>query len=109
MPPPRSTTERVPPHELFKKYLGYVSEKLSVKKVDIIGHGRKREVVVARHVLIWLLTRHMNMSEIARKLDVDHTTVLHALKKISAKRNIDLEFKQQTIVMVQETKNFKYV
>lgn len=53
-------------------------------KKDVMKVSRKRELVIARHLIIYFSFHYCSISksEIARKLDQDHTTVLSALKKV---------------------------
>jgi hypothetical protein len=52
---------------------------------DVLGPSRKREVMEARHAVMWLLHREtdLNYSEIARLLGrQDHTTAKHGIQRI---------------------------
>lgn len=56
-----------------------------VRYGDVIGSTRAKEVVAARHEaigLIWTHCRQMSLPSVGRLFDRDHTTILHALRKM---------------------------
>jgi chromosomal replication initiator protein len=64
--------------------LEVVAEEGGIAVSDIINKGRKTEFVRARYVAMFLLKEYygLSASEIARKLNRDHTSVLHGLKQM---------------------------
>lgn len=51
----------------------------------IFGMGRHRSVAEARQIAIWLLRRRgYSLPQIGAAMARDHTTVLHAIRKIEA-------------------------
>jgi chromosomal replication initiator protein len=54
---------------------------------DLEGRRRRRTIVLARHVAMYLCREltEASLSEIGEAFHRDHTTVLHAVRRISAK------------------------
>lgn len=67
----------------WKFLLGLVALKHGVLMRDILGRGRTREIVAARHELMDMIYRHTNAStpQVGRYLGMDHTSVLYAIRK----------------------------
>jgi chromosomal replication initiator protein len=79
----------VPPRKLlnFKKIVQGTADFYDIKEKDIFSASRKKEIVRPRQVIMYLLREELKASFpfIGRKLgNKDHTTVIHAYKKISA-------------------------
>jgi len=55
---------------------------------DIVSHCRIPELVEARDLLIWYLSKYEEMenTRIGRLLDRDHTTITHSLRKTKKNR-----------------------
>jgi len=69
-----------------KKIIKVVSEFYDLKERDLTSSSRKKEIVKPRHVAMYLLREELKSSFpfIGRKLGgKDHTTAIHAYKKIS--------------------------
>ena len=69
-----------------KKIIKTVSEFYDLKERDLTSSSRKKEIVKPRHVAMYLLREELKSSFpfIGRKLGgKDHTTAIHAYKKIS--------------------------
>jgi len=85
--------------QLTMKAVGQiVSDYYGVRWADIISQRRTADVMRPRHVAMWMARHHTRLSlpEIGRRMGGrDHTTVLHGVKKIAAKRrenpNLDQE------------------
>lgn len=85
---------------------------LGFKAEDVINHSRKKETVVVRDMVMFVLREYADMSYLAigRLLDRDHTTVLHAYNKIKNKIKKDgsvlkkLKNLIQTVELVKERK-----
>lgn len=62
----------------------YVSNHLKISIKDILGGSRQHQIVVARHVAMWLMhDAGLSFQKIANALDLDnHTTVLYACRKV---------------------------
>lgn len=76
-----SNIQCLTPDKIFKK----VCEFFSLKKEDILGKCRQKELVHPRQISMYLLKHEMNYSFplIGRTLGgKDHTTIMHGVKKI---------------------------
>lgn len=71
-----------------------VARHYSQPEAVIIGHCRRKPIVLARHVAQWLSFRllGLSMAEIGRRYKVDHTSVIFAVRKIDAKRKAEVAF-----------------
>ncbi|MCK9187402.1 MAG: chromosomal replication initiator protein DnaA [Candidatus Colwellbacteria bacterium] len=84
-----------------------VAEFYEISTTELIGRGRKKEIVEPRQVAMYLLRDMLNMSYpfIAEKLGKrDHTTAIYAFDKISNNLNKDPSFNQK-MTMVKELIN----
>lgn len=74
------------------------ADEFDVSLIDILSHRRTKRVITPRHVALFLcceLTKR-SLPEIGRKFgDRDHTTVLHASRKIAARVQLDAELKRR--------------
>ena len=61
-----------------------VARYFGVKTDDLKGRARNKQIVVPRHIAMYLLREdaHLSSPEIGRLLNRDHTTVLHGLKQV---------------------------
>lgn len=85
-----------------KKVLKAVAEFYDIDERELINHSRKKEIVKPRQIAMYLLREELKSSFpfIGEKLGKkDHTTVIHACKKITAdlKANLLLENELQLI------------
>lgn len=63
----------------------YVAKYYKVSKKEILGKGRQKDVVLARHIAIYLIRSQINISlEQIGKIfgNRDHSTIINAIKKI---------------------------
>ncbi len=70
---------------LIPRTIGVVGKFYGISEESICSDNRKEDVVLARHVAMYILRGHfkLSLSEIARKFNErDHTTVRHAYFKI---------------------------
>eukprot|EP01034_Spumella_vulgaris_P041039 gene41039-50778_t len=84
-----------------------VAEATGVSAHDIRTHRRAREVMEPRHMVCWLAARLTTKTygQIGTALGGrDHTTVLHAVRKISGERQQLTELNQQLHVLEQTLK-----
>jgi len=96
---------------LIKTPKEYISPKKVIKKIasfydlpekDILSHSRKKELVKPRQIIMYLLREELGYSytNIAEKLGQrDHTTVIHAYKKISAEIEKNPVFAQEILLL----------
>lgn len=76
-------------HHRLRKYILHRAHELGVTYSQIIGAGRKREVVAARQLVMWeiktIIKPEASYPEVGRLFgDRDHTTVLHAVRRVEA-------------------------
>jgi chromosomal replication initiator protein DnaA len=79
-----------------------------IKEKDILSDSRKKEIVKPRQVIMYLLREEMKSSFpfIGRKMgDKDHTTVMHAYKKISNELKENETFKEEINLLKQKIYN----
>lgn len=79
----------------FKKIIQETSIFYDIKEKEMMSDSRKKEIVTTRQVAMYLLRNEINASFpfIGRKMgNKDHTTVMHAYKKISSKIKDDCDF-----------------
>ncbi len=85
---------RVKPYDVIKT----VAEFYHLKQSALRGKVRVKSIVKARHVAMFFLKEelHLPYMEIGRWFsNRDHTSALHALRKITAERNTNSELKQE--------------
>ena len=76
----------------MQSILDSVARYYDVKLTDLLGKRRHKSVVLPRQVCMWLARRHTRYSleEIGGYLGGrDHTTVLHAVRTVTARSNTD--------------------
>ena len=87
--------EQAPPPIDARKVQREVAKRFNVEPSDITGKSRSRDIVIPRQVAMYL-TRHLTESSlpaIGRAFGGrDHSTVLHACKKIEARLGKDKSF-----------------
>jgi chromosomal replication initiator protein len=71
-----------------------VADFYNIKVGDLKGDRRLKQLVRPRHVAMWMVRKHTELSfpEIGRVFDRDHATVQHACKKVAdeMERDVDL-------------------
>lgn len=75
-----------------------ISNQYHIKLMDIRGPKRSKPVATARHIAMYLIKHHLDMpfTEIGRYFgDRDHTSVMHAVKKIETSLPNDEELRTQ--------------
>lgn len=78
------------PEELISR----VSVALNVSYADMTGRGKKRELVEARHISMWIIRNYTNSSlkYIGRLFDRDHTAVIYAINLVNDLLKVDTGF-----------------
>ena len=87
-----------------KKVIQIVAEFYDLKEKDVLSCSRKKEIVEARQMAMFLLRKEFKKSYpfIAKKFGgKDHTTVIHAYEKI-VKKVIDDEELESEITLIKE-------
>jgi chromosomal replication initiator protein len=88
----------ISPKEVIKKIVAFYD----LKEDDVLGRSRKKELVKPRQIVMYLLREelHYSYTSIAEKLgNRDHTTVIHAYKKISSEIEKDPVFCQEITIL----------
>ncbi len=73
-----------------------------LKEEEILSHSRKRELVKPRQIIMYLLREEMGyaFTNIAEKMGQrDHTTVIHACRKITKEMEKNPVFAQEVFVL----------
>jgi len=76
--------EPIAPRRSFNEVLKDVSRETQTSIREILGKRRHQWLVEIRRVLWWRVAHecpHLSIADIGRRSGVDHTTVLHALKR----------------------------
>jgi len=87
-----------------EKILKITSEFFSIKKDDILGHCRQKELVHPRQICMYLLKREMNYSYpmIGRILGgKDHTTIMHGVEKVEKELSKNAQI-QREVALIKE-------
>ncbi len=96
----KSSQRKVNIEQIQKK----VSENFNVKMSDMSSARRSRTVVRPRQIAMYLsksLTSR-SLPEIGRRFgNRDHTTVIHAVKKVEELRNIDVSFDEDVELLIR--------
>jgi len=77
----------------FEKIVDFACRYFNVSEEEIFGSCRKKELVFARQVVMYLCKKILKMSlcEIGEKVgNRDHSTVIHAIKSIDSKHQDDV-------------------
>lgn len=77
-----------------KAVLEIVCDYFNLNQKDLIGAKRQKELVLPRHITMFILSEHLNMTveKIGQILGKrDHTTVMHGRDKIKGLMNTDIE------------------
>ena len=89
------------PKTKFEVLKATVLEHYNLKEVDLLSPRRTRDVARPRQVLMYLAYHKANMSypAIGRRLERDHTTVIHADRAVEnlRQKDPDFEFDFQTL------------
>ncbi len=92
----------------FKKIIQGAVNFYDLKEKDILSDSRKKEIVKPRQVVMYLLREELNASFpfIGRKMgNKDHTTVMHAYKKISNEIKTNENFQEEIGLLKQKIYN----
>lgn len=92
------SSKYISPKEVIKKIVSFYD----LKEDEIMGHSRKKELVKPRQIVMYILREELRYSytSIAEKLgNRDHTTIIHAYKKISEEIENDPVFCQEMTLL----------
>ena len=96
----RKMEKRLRPQEI----ISLIAKQFEFKNKDILGSSRKAELVRARHVAMYILRSEMGMTlqEVARIMGrSDHTTVLHAVEKMTHAFGVNQVIREQIMRVKQ--------
>jgi len=76
-----------------------ITKHFSIKKRDLLGNSRARIVAVPRQILMYILRTELNLplQEIGRIVERDHTTVMHAVDKITHLASSNVQIRQDIL------------
>jgi chromosomal replication initiator protein len=92
----------------FKKIIRETINFYDLKEKELLSDSRKKEIVKPRQIAMYLLRAELNASfpSIGRKMgDKDHTTVMHAYKKISSELRESESFQEEINSLKQKIYN----
>ena len=74
----------VMPRDKIRLVVREVADEMAITPGDIMGVSRYADIVWARQIAMWRISNELNMpaAQIGRIFQKDHTTVLHALKRV---------------------------
>jgi chromosomal replication initiator protein len=78
--------------------MGGVAKFFNVKLVDLKGPRRTRQLVTPRQIAMFLIRKHtpMSLPEIGKRFgNRDHTTVIHAVKKVKLEETRDVAYRNK--------------
>lgn len=91
-------SEYISPQKVIKKVASFYD----LKEEEILSHSRKKELVKPRQIIMYLLREELGYAyaNIADKLGQrDHTTIIHACKKINKEIEKNPVFAQEILVL----------
>ena len=95
-----------PPHAIsFQDVLEEVSRYYSVSVPDMLGQSRVREILVPRHIAMYIGKKHLQMSYVRLGESFshrDHTSVMHAVTKITNKMSEDPQLMREIRTLEKE-------
>lgn len=65
-----------------EKRIRIVCEATGISRKDVFGKSRLSEIVEARHLLCYFLNKDLTTTDTGRIMGLDHSSVVHAVKKI---------------------------
>ncbi len=89
----------------FQDVLEGVSRYYSVSVPDMLGQSRVREVLIPRHIAMYIGKKHLRMSFVRLGESFsnrDHTTVMHAVEKIENKITEDPQLMREVRTLERE-------
>lgn len=92
-------------HLSFDHILKIISDFYNITPEQIIGKGRKKEIVVPRQLFMYLLRTELELSypSIGDKIGGrDHTTVLHAYEKMNNQLSQDSKLKEELEILKEK-------
>lgn len=87
--------QRINPKELISA----ITKHFSINKTSLLGKSRVRTYVVPRQILMYLLRTELKLpfQQVGEIVGRDHTTVMHAVGKISSLTSKDVQIRQDIL------------
>lgn len=87
----------------------FMANALGYKKTEIEAHTRSAEVVAARDLIIYALREYGGLSypAIGELIDRDHTTIIHAYRKIKHRFEYDPDQESELVGLIDKVKSIK--
>lgn len=86
------------------KVISTVAKYFDFRNKDLMGQSRKADLVIARHVAMYLLRDHLNLNltTVAELMGGrDHTTVIHAVEKIEKQVEENTDIRRKVMALKQ--------
>ncbi|WP_051630113.1 chromosomal replication initiator protein DnaA [Mycoplasma simbae] len=96
-----SNKERITPESIVE----YVAKYYRVSKKDILGKSRLKDIVLARHIAMFIIREEMGISleKIGQIFgNRDHSTIINAIKKVEASRELTDQTYNRAISAISE-------
>lgn len=89
---------------IVEKTFEKICEKYNVTIQDLTGKRRQANIVIARHVSIYIFDQLTDLSsvEIARYFSQDHSTILSAIKNVEKKIESSPDFEEEITRLIRE-------
>lgn len=89
---------------IVEKTFEKICEKYNVTIQDLTGKSRKANIVIARHISIYIFSQLTDLSsvEIARYFSQDHSTILSAEKNVEKKIESSPDFEDEITRLIRE-------
>ena len=89
------------------KIISIVSAKYGVSAADILGQKRNKDIMLARHVCIYIIRSQTDMSypSIGRLFNRDHSTIMSSINTIEKRIQEDSEMESDIQDIIKEIKN----
>ena len=89
--------------------LNDVAHAFNVTKKEMTSKSRKKEFVEARHVAMYLIHKKLNRTQEATGeiFDRDHSTVVHALKKVNNIMETEKDFRRTVNKIILKNNYFR--
>ncbi len=93
-----------PVHVTNEDVFSIVCKKYAIKPQCIVSMSRKKNVVYARQIIVYLLQKYTNLSttQIGSYIGRDHSTVIHSCAVVKKRLHEDCSFKQVIESLEQE-------
>ena len=88
----------------MEKTFNKICEKYNVTIQDLTGKRRQANIVIARHVSIYIFDQLTDLSsvEIARYFSQDHSTILSAIKNVEKKIESSPDFEEEITRLIRD-------